>query len=47
MRKLLYSVIGMLVARLVMSTMRRSSRRPALDQRVDKLQNKFRSLDTV
>ena len=47
MRRLLYSVIGMFVAKLVMSTMRRSPRRRTLDERVDKLQNKFRSLDSV
>jgi hypothetical protein len=47
MKRLLYSVIGMLVARLVMSTMRKSRSPRGLQQKVDRLQDKFRSLDTV
>jgi hypothetical protein len=46
MRKLFYSLLGFIVTRLIMATMRKS-RPPAMDRRVEELKNKFRPLDTV
>jgi len=47
MKKLLYSLLGIVVTRLVMSTMRKAWRPRTMDSSVERLQNKFRSVDTV
>ena len=47
MKKLIYSLLGIVVTRLVMSTMRKASRPRPIEQKVGELKNKFRSLDTV